>query len=518
MSLPVFVLGRDSLTTGAVRLISYRQADLHLCDDEAFRRTIDQGAAVLAEKWRNQEVVYGVTTGVGESCTRGIPKELVPQFSVNLSRFHGCGLGSIFDEHTARAVVAVRLASLVKGWSGVRWSMLNHLCTLLGHDILPRIPAEGSVGASGDLTPLSYVVAAMIGEREVTFRGEIMPARAALDAVGIDPIALQPKEGLALMNGTSVMSALCALAIERAEYLSMLATRVTALVSAALLGNKSHFDDRIFAAKPHAGQRRAAQAIAEDLQLDDAYRRSAAERVQDTYALRCAPHVIGVVLDALPWMKDWMETEINSVNDNPLIDPGTGDVLHGGNFYGGHAAFVADSLKTAVANLADLADRQMALLLNVHRNHGLPLNLSGAPQDALPVNHAFKALQIACSAWAAEALKGTMPASVFSRSTESHNQDKVSMGTIAARDCLRVIELTEQVLVATALAGVQALELREKNLNQPQQVGTGIRQLANAMRAYSPFVAQDRPLDQELRGLLAALRQRKFPLSRPDHA
>lgn len=517
MSLPVFVLGRTPLTTEAVRLISDRQAELQLCQEQPFRTAIDRGAEILAEKWRNQEVVYGVTTGVGESCVRSIPSELVPKFSVNLSRFHGCGLGELFDQQTARAIVAVRLASLVNGWSGVRWSMLEHLTGMLAHDILPRIPSEGSVGASGDLTPLSYVAAAMIGERDVTFRGEIMPAFAALQAVGLEPIALQPKEGLALMNGTSVMSALCALAIERTEYLSMLATRVTALVSAAILGNKSHFDDRIFAAKPHPGQREAAREIAADLCLDEAYRRAAEDRVQDTYALRCAPHVIGVVRDALPWMKQWMETEINSVNDNPLIDPDTGDVLHGGNFYGGHAAFVADSLKAAVANVADLVDRQMALLMNVHRNHGLPLNLSGAPHAELPVNHGFKAVQIACSAWAAEALKCTMPAGSFSRSTESHNQDKVSMGTIAARDCLRVIELTEQVLVATALAGVQALELREKQMNQPCQVGSGVRTLIAALREYSPFVAHDRPLDQELRGLLAALRQRKFPLGRSHH-
>ncbi len=516
MPQPVFILGRDALTTEAVHSISLGHATLNLSTDDDFRRLIDQGAAILAEKWKNQEVVYGVTTGVGESCIREVPRHLVPHFSLNLSRFHGCGLGEIFDEPTARAIVAVRLASLVQGWSGVRWSMLNHLSNMLNHDILPRIPAEGSVGASGDLTPLSYVAAAMMGEREVTFRGTVMPAREALETVDLEAIELRPKEGLALMNGTAVMTALCALAIERADTAARLATRVTAMVSAVLLGNKAHFDDRIFAAKPHPGQQMIARRIAEDLGLNAAYQRAPSERVQDTYALRCAPHVIGVLADNLPWMRTQIETEINSANDNPLIDPETGDVLHGGNFYGGHAAFVADSLKNAVANLADLADRQTALLLNMHRNHGLPLNLSGAPENELPVNHGFKALQIACSAWAAEALKLTMPASVFSRSTESHNQDKVSMGTIAARDSLRVLELTEQVLVATALAAAQALELRERE--QKLEVGPGVRRLVDALRVISPQVTHDRPLDGELRALLTALRQGKLPLDWSDDA
>mgnify|MGYP000075323383 CR=1 FL=1 len=205
---------------------------------------------------------------------------------------------------------------------------------------------------------------------------------------------------------------------------------------------------RIFAAKPHPGQAAYARWVAEDLGSIGDHE----GRIQDRYSIRCAPHVVGVLLDALPWMIAWTQTELNGANDNPLIDPDSGEALHGGNFYGGHACFVADALKNAVANLADLHDRQLALLCSSHTNNGLPENLVGRQGPDRAAHHGFKAMQISASALTAEALKLTMPASVFSRSTECHNQDKVSMGTIAARDAVRIVELTEQVLAIVLLA------------------------------------------------------------------
>jgi histidine ammonia-lyase len=226
--------------------------------------------------------------------------------------------------------------------------------------------------------------------------------------------------------------------------------------------------------------------------------------LQDTYTLRCAPHVIGVLEDTLDWTRRWIETEINSANDNPLVDPEFG-ILHGGNFYGGHIAQAMDSLKTAVASVSDLLDRQVALLVNERSNRGLPPNLAGSVQERLPVNHAFKAIHIATSAWTAEALKNTMPASSFSRSTESHNQDKVSMGTIAARDCLRVLELSEQTGVAAALAAVQALDLRER-MNEVPGADPRVAEFRDAVRGISAFVEEDRALEPDLRLFLERLR------------
>ena len=386
----------------------------------------------------------------------------------------------------------------------MRWALLEQLEALIRHRALPVIPSEGSVGASGDLTPLSYVAAAMIGEREVRFGGKQRAAGEVLAELGLSQLQLAPKEGLALMNGTAVMTGLACLAWGRADALSRLCCRLTALTSIAVRGNRGHFDPRLFAAKPHAGQNESAAWIFADLHPDDAE----IIRLQDRYSIRCAPHVIGVARDALSWMRRDIENELNSANDNPLIDGDAELVLHGGHFYGGHIAFAMDALKTAVANLADLMDRQLALLVDTRYNHGLPQNLSGSAPERAPINHGFKAVQIAASAWTAEALKLTMPASVFSRSTECHNQDKVSMGTIAARDCLRVLELTEQVAAALVIASVQGVRLRQRlSDGTPPGVLPQVESFMDCVAQHSPFLDEDRPLEAELRGIAAAIRQ-----------
>ncbi|NOS88303.1 MAG: aromatic amino acid lyase, partial [Methylococcaceae bacterium] len=373
--------------------------------------------------------------------------------------------------------------------------------------ILPLIPQEGSVGASGDLTPLSYLAAVLAGEREVYYQGETVAAATVLASLGITPLRLNPKEGLAIMNGTAVMTALACLAYQRAAYLSQLSTRITSLASVALLGNAGHFDEQLFSVKPHAGQIDVARRIRTDL-LGDVPTARNDSRLQDRYSLRCAPHIIGVLEDALPWFRQFIENELNSANDNPIIDAEHGRVLHGGHFYGGHIAFAMDSMKTAVANLADLMDRQMAQLVDTKFNHGLPANLSGAKAGQTMLNHGFKAVQIGVSAWTAEALKLTMPASVFSRSTECHNQDKVSMGTIAARDCLRVLELTEQVAAAVLLSVVQAVELRGANTRlSPHLMAT-----FSQVRALIPFLEADRALEQDLRLCISKIRDQHWSL------
>jgi histidine ammonia-lyase len=299
------------------------------------------------------------------------------------------------------------------------------------------------------------------------------------------------------MNGTAVMTGLACLAFRRAAQLSRLAARLTALATVALDGRAAHFDAFIFEAKPHAGQGEAAAWIRADLAGRPD---TPGHRLQDRYSIRCAPHVIGVANDALTWMRRDIENELNSANDNPLIDPDGERVLHGGNFYGGHIAFAMDGLKTAVANLADLMDRQFALIVDDKFNNGLPRNLTGATSERAPINHGFKAVQISSSAWTAEALKHTMPASVFSRSTEAHNQDKVSMGTIAARDCLRVLQLTEQVAAAHALATVQAARLRLRG-NAETVIPEPLAAFMEDVAATSPFVDEDRALEHELRAM-----------------
>ncbi|MBB3062858.1 HAL/PAL/TAL family ammonia-lyase [Microbulbifer rhizosphaerae] len=507
---PVLFDGSE-LSVEQVDAIARGRAAVQLSDDESFVARINRGVEFLDRLWQQEGVIYGVTTGYGDSCTVNIPGELVEKLPRHLYTFHGCGLGEVFTLEQSRAVVAARLASLARGSSGVRYELLQQLARLLQQDVIPVIPQEGSVGASGDLTPLSYVAAVVAGERKVWFKGEQRPTAEVFDELRIAPLKLRPKEGLAIMNGTAVMTGLACLAYRRAEYLCQLSARITALMSVALQGNAYHFDNALFAVKPHPGQNRIARWIHDDLNVGEAPRQSS--RLQDRYSLRCAPHVIGVVQDSLPWLRQFIENELNSANDNPIIDGENEHVLHGGHFYGGHIAFAMDSLKNAVANLADLLDRQIAQLVDVKFNNGLPANLTGAEGERRPLNHGFKAVQIGASAWTAEALKQTMPASVFSRSTECHNQDKVSMGTIAARDCLRVLQLTEQVAAAALMMSWQGVQLRlraggvEEDGLSPA-LRASLRQVADNFA----LLEEDRELESDLRNFVQLIQQKHWRL------
>lgn len=504
------LLGSEPWTVSDIAAASRDEFKITLSSDPVWQEKLERSVDFLEQEWAADRPVYGVTTGYGDSARIVIPRELVEALPTQLMRFHGCGLGNILSESQARAVIAVRLVSLSQGYSGVRLLLLQRLADLFNAGIVPCIPEEGSVGASGDLTPLSYIAALLCGERDVFFRGERLPAGKVFADLNIEPLQLRPKEALALMNGTSVMTALAAMALDRASYLSRLVSRTTAMLIEALGANRTHFDPRLFALKPHPGQQQVAGRIKGDLMESS---RFSAGAIQDVYSLRCAPHIIGVLEDALPWMKRSLEIEINSVNDNPVIIGEEGVVLHGGHFYGGHVAFVADSLKNTIANIADLLDRQLGVLVDSRVNNGLPRGLSSAPEELACINHGFKAVQIGTSAWAAEALKLTMPASVFSRSTECHNQDKVSMGTISARDCLRVLMLCEQCVAANLLATTQAIGIRasrgELHLSELQP---GVRRTVEQVSDVFPPLENDRPLEGELRQMMTLVQEQAFEL------
>jgi histidine ammonia-lyase len=429
-----------------------------------------------------------------------IPAHQVNELPLHLSRFHGCGLGQNLDLISARAVVVTRLCSLARGYSGVSHALLERLVWMLNENVIPVIPSEGSVGASGDLTPLSYIAGALVGERDVYDQGQIVPVSAVYAEKGMQPLVMRPKEGLALMNGTAVMTAIACLNYKKAEQISLASTCITALNVLALEGNPSHFDEVLFAQKPHPGQQHIAAQLRDWLN-SEVQTEHQSSRLQDRYSLRCAPHIIGVFEDSKVWLRQFIENELNSSNDNPLIDPVNLRVLHGGHFYGGHIAQAMDSLKIMIANIADLMDRQLAQLVDYKMNNGLPRNLTGATDERLPLNHGFKAVQIGVSAWTAEALKQTLSASIFSRSTECHNQDKVSMGTIAARDASRVIVLTEQVIAALCCASVQAIHLKTLDGKLSEVLATF---KAWVLETFD-YVVEDRPLQHELQQLVDRL-------------
>lgn len=500
-------VGHRALQVEDIAQVACRSGTKILIADEAIRRT-EAGRRALVDRINAGQVVYGVTTGFGDSCQTSVDGNLIAQLPQNLYRFHGCGVGDDFSPEQTRAILLCRLSSLSKGYSAVRGGVLTGLAQLIEHDILPCIPQLGSVGASGDLTPLSYVAAVLSGEREVWSQGCRRPAREALDSAGVLALTLEAKESLAIMNGTSAMTGVAALSVPRALFLARWVSALTAAASDVLLGQPRHYDPRIFYAKPHPGQALCAQWIRHDLEFETA-RDEAPARVQDRYSLRCAPHVVGVLLDVLPSITQTVEIEVGGANDNPLVDPETGEVLHGGNFYGGHICSAMDTLKTQVANLADLMDRQLSLLCHPETNNGLPVNLVGAPEAERSAHHGFKAMQITASALAAECAKLSMPASVFSRSTENHNQDKVSMGTIAARDCSYILDLTENVAAILTLSVVQAVDLRG---------GSGChrraRKLHEAVRSEVPFVDADREMRADIDKVIALAKSGALPIGK----
>ena len=498
----VLVVGEKPLSIEEVVAVARQEIQVALPSSNEWRSLIQRGADFLDQLLKDEGVIYGVTTGYGDSCLVEIPPHQVNELPLQLSRFHGCGLGQNLDLITARAVVVTRLCSLARGYSGVSLTLLERLAWMLNENVIPVIPSEGSVGASGDLTPLSYIAGALVGERDVYYQGQIVPIAQVYAEKGMQAHVMRPKEGLALMNGTAVMTAIACLNYKKAEQISLASTCITALNVLALEGNPSHFDEVLFAQKPHAGQQNIAAQLREWLN-SEVQTEHQSSRLQDRYSLRCAPHVIGVFEDSKLWLRQFIENELNSSNDNPLIDPVNLRVLHGGHFYGGHIAQAMDSLKIMIANIADLMDRQLAQLVDYKMNNGLPRNLTGSSPERLPLNHGFKAVQIAVSAWTAEALKQTLAASIFSRSTECHNQDKVSMGTIAARDASRIITLTEQVIAALSCAAVQAVKLKD--------VDTELSPVLTAFQHWVlqsfTYVEEDRPLQQELQALVNRFEQ-----------
>jgi histidine ammonia-lyase len=503
-------IGTRALTLEALANVALDGARVRLDAGAAYGARIDRSVELLRSAIARGERIYGVTSGFGDSCVNPVAVEDGASLAQNLIRYHNCGTGRLLEQAETRAVIGARLASLSRGHSAVRRGVLDALVGLLNNDIAPCIPEEGSVGASGDLTPLSYVAAVLSGHGLVEYQGEQRRASDALERAGLEPVSLEAREALALMNGTSAMTGIAALGFIRAKRLARAAGALTAVAVEALRGDRGQYDDRIFAFKPHPGQRAAARWIREDLGPAPSSRAND-ERLQDRYSLRCAPHVIGVLADVLPVARQFLEVELNSVNDNPIVDLETGDVLRSGNFYGGHVAQASEMLKTCVANIADLLDRQLALLCNPTTSNGLPRDLVRAGGSGASLHHGFKAMQIAASALTAEALKLTMPASVFSRSTENHNQDKVSMGTIAARDLRRILELTENVLSIHLLALCQAVELRGGPVR-----GARSASLHAAVRSMVPTVERDRPMDADIRTVVSALRANALPVGEAD--
>ncbi|MFA6760728.1 MAG: aromatic amino acid ammonia-lyase [Sulfuricurvum sp.] len=485
---------------------------IEISKDEAFLKPIDEAHSFLIDEIKSGKPIYGITTGYGASGKNYVTYEDSKTLQASLFRFHGCGVGENLSHKVCRYAVIARAISLSKAKSGVSVELLKRLELLIQKDIIPVIPSQGSVGASGDLTPLSYIAAAIAGEREVYYNGKIRDVLEVYDELNITPYEFKPKEALALMNGTTIMSAIALASLEEFEAILASMESFVAAMFEVLLADDTPVADFVHNSKPFSGQIESAKNIKTKIEgsrlthgRDDRYDKFFADNdlnIQDNYSMRCSPQVLGVIRDNLEISKKWVEQEINSVNDNPLIDGENKKIYTSGNFYGGYVAHAMDTLKVCAGNLADLLDKEFALLVDHKFNRGLGENLKLSNK---PYHHGFKAMQITLSSLSADVIKNTTAASIFSRPTESLNQDKVSMGTTAANDFAKMMPDLYNMLSIAFIGMAQAVDIRGADKISPH-----LKNIYNTIRDEVKPLIEDRRMDFDIKKVYKLLEEKKF--------
>jgi histidine ammonia-lyase len=420
------------------------------------RERVVRARTFVDERFADGQAIYGVTTGFGRLANVQIAPSDAAQLQLNLVRSHASGTGPLLGDRLVRAAGALRVNSLAAGHSGVKLETLELLVELLNRGVTPVVPCQGSVGASGDLAPLAHMSLTLIGEGEAWYRGERLPSLVALERAGLSPVTLGPKEGLALINGTQVMTGIAALSVLRAERLAMAADVISAMSLEAFLGTDRVFDRRINDLRPHAGQTLVAnnlRALLERSEIIESHRECG--RVQDPYSFRCIPVVHGAVRDSIAHVRNVTITEANSVTDNPLVFPEDGEFLSGGNFHGEPIALVMDFLKIAASELASISERRLYLLLNAE-DRDLPLFLTGRSglQSGLMI------VQYAAAAVVNDNKGLAWPSSVDSIPTSAGQEDHVSMGMTSANNLVRVLDNVEGALACELLGALAATDFR----------------------------------------------------------
>jgi len=462
----------------------YKEVEL----SEEAKENILKSRNVVDEFVENEEVVYGITTGFGKFSDVTISKEDSKLLQKNLIVTHAVGAGDPFPTDVVRGIMLLRINSLAKGYSGIRLETIQTLIEMLNKRVHPVIPEKGSLGASGDLAPLSHMVLPMIGLGKAEYNGEIMDGSLAMAKAGIDTIQLTSKEGLALINGTPAMTSVGALAVYDAIDLMKIADIAAALSFEAQNGVINALDDRIHKLRPHKGQIDTARIIRMLLQGSNMVSKQGEIRVQDAYALRCVPQVHGASKDAINYVKEKVEIEINSVTDNPLVFPDTKEGLSGGNFHGQPMALSFDFLGIALAEMADISERRLERLVNPA--------LSGLPAFLVEnggLNSGFMIVQYSAAALVSENKVLAHPASVDSIPSSANQEDHVSMGTIAARKAREIMENTRRVLAMEIMCACQAIDLRGN-----KGLGKGTEAAYELIREEVEKLVDDRPLYEDI--------------------
>lgn len=456
----------------------------------------------VVERLLNSELpVYGISTGFGDLSRIWISPSEREKLQRNLILSHAAGVGEHLSEDVVRAAILLRINSLVKGYSGIRPATVTMLLELLNRRVYPAVPCKGSVGASGDLSPLSHVALVLMGEGKAFWQGKLVTGKEALTAAGLEPVALAAKEGLALINGTQIMTAVGALVLFDAARLMKEADIAAGMSLEALRGTRTAYDERIAMIRPHPGQLATSRnllRLTADSRIMESHENCG--KVQDAYSLRCVPQVHGASKDAVRRCLETISVEMNSATDNPLIFPDTGEVISGGNFHGQPIALAMDYLKTALAEIGSISERRINRMLDAHLSE-LPPFLTAYPG----VDSGLMITQYTAAALVSENKVLAHPACVDSIPTSANQEDHVSMGTIAARQAREILENVRHVIAIEMLVAAQGLDFL-----QPLEPGAGVRAAHQAIRAEVPHLEEDRVPAEDITRVCRLLQENRI--------
>ncbi|WP_199426346.1 histidine ammonia-lyase [Thermaerobacillus caldiproteolyticus] len=493
------VLTGHTLTLEEVKQVLHRD-ELVIASKESME-VVERSRGAVEEIVENQKIVYGINTGFGKFSDVLIHADDVEELQWNLIHSHACGVGEPFPEVVSRVMLLLRANALLKGYSGVRPVVIERLLDLLNAKIHPVIPQQGSLGASGDLAPLSHLTLVLLGEGEVFYRGRRLPAIEALAKEGIAPLTLKAKEGLALINGTQAMTAMGIVGYLEAEQLAYESEAIAALTFEGLRGIIDAFDERVHLARGYNQQIEVAARIRDYLADSQLTTRQGELRVQDAYSLRCIPQVHGASWQALDYVKEKLEIEMNAATDNPLIFENEAKVISGGNFHGQPIALAMDFMKIAISELANISERRIERLVNPQLND-LPPFLSPAPG----LQSGAMIMQYAAASLVSENKTLAHPASVDSIPSSANQEDHVSMGTIASRHAYAILQNTRRVLAIELICAMQAVEYRGV-----EKMGTKTRMFYEAARKVVPSITKDRVFSNDIEAAARWLKTLDWP-------
>jgi histidine ammonia-lyase len=465
-------------------IVSLSKNDTTLKLNPSATKAIKASQNIVSDIIKNQQTVYGINTGFGLLAHTKIPSDKLEELQRRIVLSHAAGTGNYLSDEIVRLVILFKINSLARGFSGIRFELIEALIQLFNHQVYPCIPEKGSVGASGDLAPLAHLSLVLIGEGSARHQGKIITGKAALKIAALKPLTLQAKEGLALLNGTQVSSAMAFHALIQTEQLLTAGLIAGALCVDGALGSRAPFDARIHEVRGHQAQMDVARILRELLQESEIQQSHATcDRVQDPYSLRCQPQVLGACLTHLRHIKQTLCIEVNGVTDNPLVFPDNHDILSGGNFHAEPVAIAADLMAICIAEIGAIAERRIALLIDPHHNNELPAFLVEEPG----INSGFMLAHVTATALASENKSLAHPASVDSMPTSANQEDHVSMAAFAARRLTVMAENTATIIAIELLTATQALDLR-----RPLKTSDTLDKYAKQLRKTVPTYKEDR--------------------------